>query len=90
MIIKGTLTYDNQTTKTRYWRLNLAADYGYKLFRNVEYTVILSKITTKGYNTPEEAEEDEDGGEVIPKDGASVMATININDWRTIGLDQGV
>ncbi|MCC8154509.1 MAG: hypothetical protein LIP01_10010 [Tannerellaceae bacterium] len=90
MILKGKLTHGTEGVKNRYWRLNIASDYAYKLFRNVEYTVTLESVSAKGYETPEEAEEDEEEGEVIPKEGTSVSANISIRAWRTIGLGQGV
>ncbi|MCC8154219.1 MAG: hypothetical protein LIP01_08415 [Tannerellaceae bacterium] len=90
MILKGKLTHPTEGERTRYWRLNIASDYAYKLFRNVEYTITLESVSTKGYGTPEEAEEDEDEGEVIPKEGASVSANISIKAWRNMQLGQGV
>ncbi|MCD8043287.1 MAG: fimbrial protein [Tannerellaceae bacterium] len=85
LLIKGELT-DGTETKTRYWRVNLAKEYDYKIFRNGYYNTEIQTIKSVGYGTPEEAEED-DNKEVPEPDETGIVAKITIADW---GIFNGV
>lgn len=54
-IIEGELTA-NSVTEKRYWRVDLIKDDIYHIVRNSVYKVSISKISTPGYKTPEDAE----------------------------------
>ena len=81
-IIKGELTAtisDVPVTEIRYWRVNLIASDTYHMMRNCVYKVAISKITTPGYKTPKEAEEQEI---IVPKSGETAADfTITVADW---------
>ncbi|MCC8154697.1 MAG: hypothetical protein LIP01_11105 [Tannerellaceae bacterium] len=88
-LIKGTLTHadDAANPVTRYWRVNLIPEDAFLIFRNTVYKVTLEEVMSKGYGTPKEAKEDEDGGEdggeVIPGSGESgIKAEIQIVPWQ--------
>lgn len=89
-IIEGTI-YSSATTQsaTRYWRVNLVKSTGtntgnttiddYKVYRNGLYKVTINNINTVGYETPEEAEKQE---ELVPVDGAvNVEVTVEVSPW---------
>ena len=82
-IIKGelTATLDGKgvVTETRYWRVNLIASDTYHIMRNCVYKVAINKITTPGYATPQEAEENEP---IVPKPNETAADfTITVADW---------
>ncbi|KAK9659972.1 Major fimbrial subunit protein type IV, Fimbrillin, C-terminal, partial [Popillia japonica] len=83
--------YKNATNQsvTRYWRVNLVKSTGkntenttiddYKVYRNGLYKVTINNINTVGYETPEDAEKQE---EIVPVDGAvNVEVTIEVSPW---------
>lgn len=81
-LIKGSLEYD-QTEEDRYWRVNLIRDDMYKIYRNTVYKVTINKITTAGYATAKEAEEDNNNGHVVPgEDQTGILATIEVAKWN--------
>lgn len=89
-IIEGTI-HSSVTgqSATRYWRVNLVKSTGttadnttvddYKVYRNGLYKVTINNINTVGYETPEEAENQE---ELVPVDGAvNVEVTVEVSPW---------
>lgn len=77
-IIKGTIASGGEAV-TRYWRANLIPDDSHVVVRNAIYRLTIDSVNTVGYETPEQAEEQE----IVPKDGiASVSITIEVLDWR--------
>ncbi len=87
MLIQGTLTNGDKTI-TRYWRYNVNKEDEFKILRNAQYRATINRITTKGYGTPEKAEEDDDSGEVIPKDKETgIIASISVVPWRLFSED---
>ncbi|MCC8143148.1 MAG: hypothetical protein LIO97_04030 [Tannerellaceae bacterium] len=63
-LLKGTLTDEQGTAATRYWRLNIAQNSvlnghpvaTHQILRNAIYSTNIRTVLTSGYNTPEEAE----------------------------------
>lgn len=81
-IVKGTLTPDNgDAAVTRYWRINLVySGQNLHIRRNLVYKTAITSINSPGYGTPEEAEE---GGEIIPIEGDSLVEVyLQILDWE--------
>ena len=80
-IIKGALTATINggptVTETRYWRINLIASDYFHMMRNCVYKITINKITTPGYSTPQEAEENEP---IVTIDTAADFI-ISISDW---------
>ncbi len=83
-LLKGKLTNKvNGTSLTRYWRVNLIRDDNYKIVRNTIYRVTLTEVRTIGYGTAKEAEEDDDNGNIVPKnDQTGIQATIEVAPWH--------
>lgn len=86
LIVKGTIVVDgdvdndNDLNATRYWRVDLTRADDYHVFRNASYAITVNKITTPGYGTPKEAEED---NKVIPGTGETAAdVIINVSNWR--------
>lgn len=87
---RGTGTPTNGSTATRYWRINLGKTTGteassdfsedhYQIFRNGSYYLTVNNIYTHGYETPQQAEEEDD---VIPvNDDTTIVITLQVMPW---------
>ena len=86
-IIKGTFSGTGVSDVTRYWRVNLLKDDAWKIFRNSIYRITMQDITTVGWGTPKEAEEEE--GPVIDPSESSITIDIEVAKWdvRTQDVD---
>jgi hypothetical protein len=96
VIIEGELTisYDNgeglsgTKVETRYWRINVRANEAYHILRNSDYQTVINKISSLGWATPWEAEEETP---IIDKPNDTVTDfVINVVPWNvlTVGPDQ--
>ena len=85
-IIKGTFSGTGVSDATRYWRVNLLKDDAWKIFRNSIYRITMQDITTVGWGTPKEAEEE---GPVIDPSESSITIDIEVAKWdvRTQDVD---
>ena len=85
-IIKGTFSGTRVSDATRYWRVNLLKDDAWKIFRNSIYRITMQDITTVGWGTPKEAEEE---GPVIDPSESSITIDIEVAKWdvRTQDVD---
>ena len=85
-IIKGTFSGTGVSDVTRYWRVNLLKDDAWKIFRNSIYRITMQDITTVGWGTPKEAEEE---GPVIDPSESSITIDIEVAKWdvRTQDVD---
>lgn len=85
-IIKGTFSGTGVSDTTRYWRVNLLKDDAWKIFRNSIYRITMQDITTVGWGTPKEAEEE---GPVIDPSESSITIDIEVAKWdvRTQDID---
>ncbi|MCC8174059.1 MAG: fimbria major subunit [Odoribacter sp.] len=83
-LVRGTLTNTiNSQSVVRYWRVNLIRDDNYKMFRNTIYRVTLDEVSSIGYGTAKEAEEDQDNGGIVPRnDQTGIQASIDIVPWN--------
>lgn len=86
LLIKGTFSCDEAADAVRYWRVNLIKDDSWKVYRNSIYDIEIGRILTPGYETPKEAEEEE---EIYDPNETVIEAKINILPWdvRFQGVD---
>ncbi|MDR0422815.1 MAG: hypothetical protein LBH72_07390 [Proteiniphilum sp.] len=86
-VIKGELVVNDDVNNTkglnkfRYWRVDLVRDNAYHILRNSSYYVFIKTISSVGFPTEEEAEDDPD---IIPIDPDATSAEIEVvvNKWR--------
>lgn len=81
LILKGTfeIAEDATLNRTRYWRVDLTRDDDYHVYRNNSYKITVNKVSTPGYGTPEEAENE---NPIIPgKDQTSADVKIVVSPW---------
>jgi hypothetical protein len=80
LVVNGDTNNTNGENKIRYWRVDLVRSDNSHILRNNSYHVYIKAITSTGFPTEKEAEEDPD---IIPdaKD-TSAQVEIVVNKWR--------
>lgn len=87
-IIKGTFKDGSGSSIERYWRINYIKEDNYKTFRNSVYEATITSVISKGYENPEEAEEDSENGPNIPDNKQTgVLVSIDVLDWSLKAFD---
>lgn len=77
-IIKGTLSTAGQNDATRYWRVDLTQTDSFHIMRNCVYKVTVDQITTPGFGTPQEAEEQP----IVPAPGQTFADfVVSVAQW---------
>lgn len=85
-IIKGEFVVDgddanaNGLNQTRYWRVDLVRDNNYHILRNNSYHVYLKTITSIGWPTEQEAEEEPDI--IVDQTESAAVVEVVVNKWR--------
>jgi hypothetical protein len=80
LVVNGDTNNANGLNKIHYWRVDLVRSDNSHILRNNSYHVYIKTITSTGFPTEKEAEEDPD---IVPDaDDTSAQVEIVVNRWR--------